>query len=106
MVADHLYNEAIGCCYNPWLSADAMVGQAAIARRLGDLARARVCSTPPPSRYRDADLPAGQARVLAGLTWWALGANQPGCCHQLRRRCRQAASAIGDPEPNCLPIPP
>ena len=40
-LADRLYDEAIGCCFNPWLSADAMVGQAAVARRLGDLTRSR-----------------------------------------------------------------
>jgi hypothetical protein len=37
--ADRLYEEAVGCSFNSWLSADAMVGQAAAARRLGDLAR-------------------------------------------------------------------
>ena len=31
--------------FNPLVSADAMVGQAVVARRLGDLARARACST-------------------------------------------------------------
>ena len=39
--ADGLYEEAIACSFNPSVSADAMVGQAAVARRLGDLARAR-----------------------------------------------------------------
>ena len=52
--ADDLYQEAIGCCYNPWLSADAMVGQAAAARRLGDLGTgesvARRRSGPVPGR--------------------------------------------------------
>ena len=39
--ADGLYDEAIACSFNPSVSADVMVGQAAVARRLGDLARAR-----------------------------------------------------------------
>ena len=41
VAADRLYEEAIGRIFNPWLSADAMVGQAAVARRRGDLAWAR-----------------------------------------------------------------
>jgi hypothetical protein len=36
-----LYEEAIACSFNPSVSADVMAGQAAVARRLGDLARAR-----------------------------------------------------------------
>jgi hypothetical protein len=43
--ADALYAEAIGCSVNPWVSADAMVGQAAVARRLGDLPGPGPCST-------------------------------------------------------------
>ena len=88
--ADHLYQEAIGCCYNPWLSADAMVGQAAVARHLGDLSRARGLLDTAAERYRDADLPAGQARVLAGLAWWAIGADQPSTAVTVRGRCRQS----------------
>ena len=101
-VADDLYHEAIGCCYNPWLSADAMVGQAAIARRLGDLTRARSLLDTAAGRYRDADLPAGQARVLAGLAWWALGANQPDAAISFAADAVQAATAIGDPETQLL----
>ena len=88
--ADHLYEEAIGCSYNPWLSADAMVGQAAVARHLGDLARARGLLDTAAERYRDADLPAGQARVLAGLAWWAIGTDQSAAAVTLRSRCRQS----------------
>ena len=100
--ADHLYQEAIGCCYNPWLSADAMVGQAAVARRLGDLARARGLLDTAAERYRDADLPAGQARVLAGLAWWALGAGQPAAAVIFAADAVRAAKAIGDPESQLL----
>ena len=67
--ADGLYQEAIGCSVNPWLPADAMVGQAAAARRLGDLARARALLDTAGSRYRQLDFPAGPPRVLAGLAW-------------------------------------
>ena len=100
--ADHLYQEAIGCCYNPWLSADAMVGQAAVARRLGDLARARGLLDTAADRYRDAGLPGGQARVLAGLAWWALGAGQPDAAVIFAADAVRAAEAIGDPETQLL----
>ncbi|MGD0810912.1 MAG: BTAD domain-containing putative transcriptional regulator [Acidimicrobiales bacterium] len=100
--ADHLYQEAIGCCYNPWLSADAMVGQAAAARHLGDLARARGLLDTAAVRYRDADLPNGQARVLAGLAWWALGAGQPTTAVSFATDAVRAANAIGDPESQLL----
>ena len=74
--ADGLYEEAIACSFNPSVSADAMVGQAAVARRLGDLARARALLDAAGSYYRNVDLPAGQTGVLAGLAWWALSAGQ------------------------------
>ena len=100
--ADHLYQEAIGCSYNPWLSADAMVGQAAVARRLGDLTRARGLLDTASHRYRDAALPSGQARVLAGLAWWALGAGQPDAAIVFAADAVGAAEAIGDPETQLL----
>jgi tetratricopeptide (TPR) repeat protein len=100
--ADHLYQEAIGCCYNPWLSADAMVGQAAVARHLGDLSRARGLLDTAAERYRDADHPAGQARVLAGLAWWAIGADQPATAVIFAADAVTAATAIGDPESQLL----
>ena len=84
VAADGLYQEAIGCSVNPWLSADAMVGQAAAARRLGDLARARALLDAAGSHYRHVDLPAGPPRVLAGLAWWALTAGHPDAA-RLRR---------------------
>jgi predicted ATPase/DNA-binding SARP family transcriptional activator len=100
--ADHLYQEAIGCCYNPWLSADAMVGQAAVARQGGDLSRARGLLDTAAERYRDADLPAGQARVLAGLAWWAIGADQPAASVTFAADAVRAAKTIGDPESQLL----
>ena len=53
-------------------------------------------------RYRDADLPAGQARVLAGLAWWALGADQPDAAVTFAADAVRAAEAIGDPETQLL----
>jgi len=100
--ADHLYQEAIGCCYNPWLSADAMVGQAAVARRLGDLARARGLLDSAADRYRDADLPGGEARVLAALAWWALGAGQADAAVTFAADGVRAAEVVGDPETQLL----
>jgi predicted ATPase len=100
--ADDIYEEAIGCCFNPWLSADAMVGQAAVARRLGNLVRARALLDAAASRYTDADLPAGQSRVLAGLAWWALGADQPDIAVTFAAGAVSTATAIGDPETQLL----
>ena len=102
IAADHLYQEAIGCSYNPWLSADALVGQAAVARRLGDLARARGLLDTAADRYRDADLPGGQARVLAGLAWWALGAGQADAAVTFAVDGVRAAKPIGDAETRLL----
>ena len=100
--ADDLYQEAIGCSFNPWLSADAIVGQAAVARRLGDLARAKRLLDTAADRYRDADIPAGQPRVLAGLAWWALGAGQPDAAAIFAADAVSAAGAIADPETQLL----
>jgi predicted ATPase/DNA-binding SARP family transcriptional activator len=100
--ADSLYQEAIGCSRNPWLSADAMVGQAAVARRLGDLARARALLDAAGGRYADLDLPAGQARVLAGLAWWALAADQANDATVFAADAAQAAAASGDPATQVL----
>jgi tetratricopeptide (TPR) repeat protein len=100
--ADDLYQEAIGCSFNPWLSTDAIVGQAAVARRLGDLARAKKLLDTAADRYRDADIPAGQPRVLAGLAWWALGAGQPDAAAIFAADAVSAAGAIADPETQLL----
>jgi predicted ATPase/DNA-binding SARP family transcriptional activator len=100
--ADDLYREAIGCCFNPWLSADAIVGQAAAARRLGDLGRARALLDAAADLYRDADLPAGQPRVLAGLAWWALGAGQPDAAVIYAVDAVNLAGKMGDSESKVL----
>jgi tetratricopeptide (TPR) repeat protein len=100
--ADDLYQEAIGCSPNPWLSADAMVGQAAVARRLGDLVRAKGLLDAAADRYRDTDIPAGQPRVLAGLAWWALGAGQPDAAAIFAAAAVGAAETIADPETQLL----
>src|SRR6202035_5325233 len=56
-LADGLYAEAIGCSFNPWVSGDAMVGQAAAVRRLGDLPRARALLEAAGRHYADIALP-------------------------------------------------
>ena len=100
--ADDLYQEAIGCCFNPWLSADAIVGQAAAVRRLGDLTRAKALLDTAADRYRDTDLPVGQPRVLAGLAWWALGAGQPDAAVIYAADAVNVAATSGDPESQLL----
>src|ERR1019366_2741873 len=85
----------IGCSLNPWLSADAMVGQAAVARRLGDLARARALLDAAGGRYGDLDL-------LAGLAWWALAADQADDATVFAADAAQAAAASGDPATQVL----
>ncbi len=100
--ADDLYQEAIDCCFNPWLSADAIVGQAAAVRRLGDLTRAKALLDTAGDRYRDADLPLGQPRVLAGLAWWALGAGQPDAAVIYALDAVNVAATSGDPESQLL----
>ena len=97
--ADGLYAEAIGCSFNPWLSADAMVGQAAVARRLGDLPRARALLDAAAGHYRHIDLPAGPPRVLAGLAWWALAAGHPDGRRLRRRRRRRRLGQRGPGHP-------
>jgi predicted ATPase/DNA-binding SARP family transcriptional activator len=100
--ADRLYEEAVGCSFTSWLSADAMVGQAAVARRLGDLARARALLDAAGSRYRQLDFPLGPPRVLAGLAWWALAAGHPDDATVFAGDAAQAASASGDPATQLL----
>jgi predicted ATPase/DNA-binding SARP family transcriptional activator len=101
-VADALYAEAIGCSVNPWVSADAMVGQAAVARRLGDLPRARALLDAAGGHYRHIDLPAGPPRVLAGLAWWALAAGHPDQAAVFAAEAAEGASASGDPATQLL----
>ena len=100
--ADALYAEAIGCSFNPWVSADAMVGQAAVARRLGDLPRARALLDAAGSHYRHIDLPAGPPRVLAGLAWWALAADDPDQAAAFAADAAEGALASGDPATQLL----
>ena len=100
--ADALYAEAIGCSVNPWVSADAMVGQAAVARRLGDLPRARALLDAAAGHYRHIDLPAGPPRVLAGLAWWALAAGHPDQAAVFAAGAAEGASASGDPATQLL----
>jgi predicted ATPase/DNA-binding SARP family transcriptional activator len=100
--ADGLYAEAIGCSFNPWLLADALTGQAAVARRLGDLPRARTLLDAAAVHYRHIDLPAGPPRVLAGLAWWALAAGRPEDAAAFAAAGVAGAAASGDPATQLL----
>ena len=95
--ADGVYEEATACSFNPSVSADVMVGQAAVARRLGDLARARALLDAAGTYYRNAGHPAGQTGVLAGLAWWALSAGKADEAIVFASDACQAAGASGDP---------
>jgi predicted ATPase/DNA-binding SARP family transcriptional activator len=100
--ADGLYAEAIDCSLNPWVSADAMVGQAAVARRRGDLPRSRALLDAAAGHYRLIDLPAGPPRVLTGLAWWALAADHLPDAEVFAADAAEAASASGDPATQLL----
>jgi len=100
--ADSLYAEAIDCSFNPWVSADAMIGQAAVARRRGDLPRSRVLLDAAAHHYRHIDLPAGPPRVLAGLAWWALAADHLQDAAVFAADAAEGASASGDPATQLL----
>jgi predicted ATPase len=100
--ADRLYADAIACSFNLWLSADAMVGQAAVARRLGDLPRARALLDAAGGHYRQVDLPSGQPRVLAGLAWCALAADHLADAAVFAADAAEGASASGDPAAQLL----
>jgi len=100
--ADGLYAEAIDCSFSPWLSADAMVGQAAVARRRGDLPRSRALLDAAAGHYRHIDLPAGPPRVLTGLAWWALAADHLPDAAVFAADAAEAASASGDPATQLL----
>jgi predicted ATPase/DNA-binding SARP family transcriptional activator len=100
--ADGLYAEAIGCSFNPWVSADAMIGQAAVARRRGDLPRSRALLDAAAGHYRHIDLPAGPPRVLAGLAWWALATDHLQDAAVFAADAAEGACASGDPATQLL----
>jgi tetratricopeptide (TPR) repeat protein len=95
--ADGVYEEATARSFNPSVSADLMVGQAAVARRLGDLARARALLDAAGTYYRNVGHPAGQTGVLAGLAWWAVSAGKADEAKVFAADACQAAAASGDP---------
>jgi predicted ATPase/DNA-binding SARP family transcriptional activator len=101
-VADGLYTEAIDCSFNPWVSADAMVGQAAVARRRGDLPRSRALLDAAAGHYRLIKLPAGPPRVLAGLAWWALAAGHLQDAAVFAADASEGASDSADPATQLL----
>jgi hypothetical protein len=84
------------------VSADAMIGQAAVARRCGDLPRSRALLDGAAGRYRQIDLPAGPPRVLAGLAWWALAAGHLQDAAVFAADAAEGASASGDPATQLL----
>jgi hypothetical protein len=82
---------------SPSISAYAIVGQAAVARRHGDLARALVDAAE--GHYRNVDLLVGQTEVLAGL---ALAGDQADNAMAFAPEAAEAASASGDPTMHLL----
>ena len=74
-----------------------MVGQAAVARRLGDLARARTLLDTAGSQYRQLDFPVGPPTLLAGLAWWALAADRLGEAGVFAANAAEGAAASADP---------
>ena len=88
--------------FNPWLSADAMVGQAAVARRLGDLARARTLLDAAGSQYRQRRLSRRPAPCARGLAWWALAAGRLGEAAVFAADAAEGAAASGDPATQLL----
>ncbi|MGH9124687.1 MAG: ATP-binding protein, partial [Acidimicrobiales bacterium] len=100
--ADRLYQEAIAHTFNPWPSADALVGRAAIARRMGDLAGAREFLDAAQDRYREVDLPAGSAGVLVGRAWWAIAANRADDAAVFAAEAVRIAAASGEPGTQAL----
>jgi tetratricopeptide (TPR) repeat protein len=95
--ADTLYEEAIAHSFNPWHCAEAMLGQAAVARRRGDLPRARRLLEAADEQYGAAGLVAGRAAVRAGMTWWLLAAMQFDEAVEVATDAVAGASAAGDP---------
>ncbi len=100
--ADGLYAEAIDCSLTRWVTADAMVGQAAVARRRGDLPRCRALLDAAAGHYRLIELPAGPPRVLAGLAWWAIAAGRLPDAAVYAADAAVGASASGDPASTLL----
>ena len=72
--AEALFEEARVRCVSPWLAADAMVGQAAVVRRLGEADRALELLETARRHYEAAGLDSGRAVVDAALAWWQLTA--------------------------------
>jgi predicted ATPase/DNA-binding SARP family transcriptional activator len=95
--ADRLYDEAIACSYNPWLTAEAMIGQAGAARRLGDMTRARALLDEAARQYDASSLAAGRAEVFAGLAWWFIAAGEPAQAIEAATRADAVAAETQDP---------
>jgi len=74
--ADDLYARALPMRAIPWLSAEATVGHAAVARRRGDFDRARELLQTARTEFEVLGVDSGEVLVLAGLAWWALAAGE------------------------------
>ena len=96
VTADSLYDETIANSFSPSNLAYAMIGQAAVARRRGDLARARALLDAAGDHYRSVDGLVGLTAVLAGLAWWALANDQADSAKAFATDAAEAASASGD----------
>jgi tetratricopeptide (TPR) repeat protein len=96
VTADSLYDETIANSFSPSNLAYAMIGQAAVARRRGDLARSRALLDAAGDHYRSVDGLVGLTAVLAGLAWWALANDQADSAKALAADAAEAASASGD----------
>ena len=87
--AGAFYAEAIGCSFNPRVPADTMAGQAAVARRLGDLPRSRALLDAAGGHYRHIDLPAGPPPGARGPGLAGARRRPPRPGRRLRRRRRR-----------------
>jgi len=76
------------------VNAAALVGRAAAARRLGDLASCRRSLDQAKSEYETVGFPGGSAAALIGLVWWSLaGGDLTGADEYAEQACRKAAEA-------------
>jgi tetratricopeptide (TPR) repeat protein len=95
--ADRLYGDTTANGRNPLLTASALVAQASVVRRLGDLPRARRLLDDGMARYQLLGVTAGCAGALAGLAWWTLAAGDQAGAATFAERARVTARSSGDP---------
>ena len=98
--ADRLYRDTIAQGRNPLLTASALVAQASVARRLGDLPRSRRLLDDGMARFELLGVAAGCAAALAGLAWWALAAGDPAGAASFAERARSRRCGAGTRTPS------